>query len=151
MALKVSLDLLFSRLKNPSSLSLSSQEDVPAFRASLWAPLDPLQQFHAHLVLGAPVLGTVSQVRSHKNRVQRQNDKVWCSPGYSRLIITNPSPLVLSSFPRGATTSSGFPGRAEMSWPSRRSQHLLPCPAVTAGYSTSLLDVTAPPHCKTGF
>jgi len=35
--------------------------------------LDPLQQFHVLLVLRAPELNAVLQVRSHQSRVEGQN------------------------------------------------------------------------------
>jgi len=36
-------------------------------------PLDPLQQFHVLLVLRAPELKAVLQVRSHQSRIEGQN------------------------------------------------------------------------------
>ncbi|KAK4810127.1 LOW QUALITY PROTEIN: hypothetical protein QYF61_009522, partial [Mycteria americana] len=63
------------QLNNPTSLSLSCprRRGAPALASFSWPPLDPLQQLHALLVLRAPELDAVLQVRSHQSRVEWQN------------------------------------------------------------------------------
>jgi len=66
--------LLFSRLNNSSSLSLSSQQRCSSllivFVTLLWTHSNPL---HVLLVLGAPELGAVLLAGSHQRGAEEQN------------------------------------------------------------------------------
>jgi len=65
------LSPLFPRLNKPSSLSLSSLERCSDH---LHGPfLDALQQLHIFLVLDAPDLDAVLQVRPHEGRIEGDN------------------------------------------------------------------------------
>lgn len=69
-AIRCLLNLLFSRLNKPSTLSLSSL-------CSHRPPLDSLQQVRIPLVLGVPELNTVLQVGSHIRGVEGKNCFLW--------------------------------------------------------------------------
>ncbi|KAK4823325.1 LOW QUALITY PROTEIN: hypothetical protein QYF61_000927 [Mycteria americana] len=71
-AIRSPRSLLFSRLNNPNSLSLSLEVLQPLDHFC-GPPLDLLQQLHVLLVLRAPELDTVLQVRSHQSRAEAQN------------------------------------------------------------------------------
>ncbi|KAK4816696.1 LOW QUALITY PROTEIN: hypothetical protein QYF61_020580 [Mycteria americana] len=60
-AMRSPRSLVFFRLNNPNSLSLSSR-GAPALGSFSWPPLDPLQQLPVLLVLRAPELDAVLQV-----------------------------------------------------------------------------------------
>jgi len=65
--------LLFTRLNNPNSLSLSSQERCSSPQHFSGPPLDPLQQLYVFPVLGAPELDAGLQMVSHQSGAEEQN------------------------------------------------------------------------------
>jgi len=63
--------LLFSKLNNPSSLNLSSQERCSSHLSG--PPLDPLQELHIFPVLGDPGLDAVLQMGPQKSQVEGES------------------------------------------------------------------------------
>ena len=66
-------NLLFSRLKSPSSQSVFIWELLQPSDHFCGPPLDLLQQLDVLLVLRAPELDAVLQMGSHKRRVEEKN------------------------------------------------------------------------------
>lgn len=64
---------LFSRVNTPSSLVCLHRRGSPVLRASLWPPVDPLQQAQVSPVARTLELDTALQVRAHVSRVEGQN------------------------------------------------------------------------------
>ena len=74
--MRSTLSLLFSRLNNPSSLSLSSQKRCSSPLIILW-PFTGLQNVYASLMLKSSELDTVLQMWPHQSWVKWKDHHSW--------------------------------------------------------------------------